>query len=424
MTTTGPLAAHPYFIRLSKTGDPNAAISYNLGNGGPTLDQRAVIDAGFLELTRLGALPANDAGRPPVAACRRRDDQEHDRPAAPAGTATTATATATGRLTGARGRRAARAPATCGRRSSAERGEQGSLQAATERGCRLLDGMSRLRVGRRPHPRAELGAARPRGIAVRHRPDDRLDRLHERRPGRLGLPADLVRRAVRPARRRHRRRPARSSSRRSRRSRYVTHAQGHDDADGDAPGRPHRRRRARRSPSPARAPRATPSTSPQRTPTRTRRRRPRRRPRPPDGTFSRRRPDHRRHDGAQRRRRQPERRDGARTAHRRLRLRARGPCSSTSPTRTTTTTARATTPTRRRRLPAGAFDLQRFQVYDAGTDVIFRVQTRDLSADVRQPARRAAGRRLRPVPARRRRRRPPRSRSATTRSRRPSPGVG
>jgi carbohydrate-binding DOMON domain-containing protein len=27
----------------------------------------------------------------------------------------------------------------------------------------------------------------------------------------------------------------------------------------------------------------------------------------------------------------------------------------------------------------GAFDLQRFQVYDAGTDVIFRVQTRDLS---------------------------------------------
>jgi glucoamylase len=60
VTTTGPLAAHPYFIRLSKTGDPNAAISYNLGNGGPTLDQRAVIDAGFLELVRLGELPVND----------------------------------------------------------------------------------------------------------------------------------------------------------------------------------------------------------------------------------------------------------------------------------------------------------------------------------------------------------------------------
>ncbi len=60
VTTSGPLASHPYFIRLSKTGDPNAAISYNLGNGGPTLDQRTVIDAGFLELSRLGELAASD----------------------------------------------------------------------------------------------------------------------------------------------------------------------------------------------------------------------------------------------------------------------------------------------------------------------------------------------------------------------------
>ncbi len=60
VTTNGPLATHPYFIRLSKTGDPNAAISYNVGNGGPTLDQRSVIDAGFLELVRLGLKPVND----------------------------------------------------------------------------------------------------------------------------------------------------------------------------------------------------------------------------------------------------------------------------------------------------------------------------------------------------------------------------
>ena len=60
VTTNGPLSTKPYFIRLSKTGDPNAAISYNVGNGGPTLDQRSVIDAGFLELVRLGELPAND----------------------------------------------------------------------------------------------------------------------------------------------------------------------------------------------------------------------------------------------------------------------------------------------------------------------------------------------------------------------------
>lgn len=60
VTTNGPLADHPYYIRLSKTGDPNAALSYNLGNGGPTLDQRSVIDAGFLELVRLGLKPSNN----------------------------------------------------------------------------------------------------------------------------------------------------------------------------------------------------------------------------------------------------------------------------------------------------------------------------------------------------------------------------
>lgn len=60
VTTSGPLSGAPYFIRLSKTGDPDAPVSYNLGNGGPTLDQRAVVDAGFLELVRLGLLPAGD----------------------------------------------------------------------------------------------------------------------------------------------------------------------------------------------------------------------------------------------------------------------------------------------------------------------------------------------------------------------------
>jgi glucoamylase len=59
VTTSGPDGPR-YFIRLSKTGDPNAAISYSLGNGGPTLDQRAVIDGGFQELVRLGELPASD----------------------------------------------------------------------------------------------------------------------------------------------------------------------------------------------------------------------------------------------------------------------------------------------------------------------------------------------------------------------------
>ena len=59
VTTTGPDGPR-YFIRLSKTGDPNAAISYSLGNGGPTLDQRSVLDGGFQELVRLGELPITD----------------------------------------------------------------------------------------------------------------------------------------------------------------------------------------------------------------------------------------------------------------------------------------------------------------------------------------------------------------------------
>jgi glucoamylase len=60
VTTTGPYGSGRYFIRVSKTGDPNAAISYGLGNGSITADQRAVVDAGFLELVRLGILPARD----------------------------------------------------------------------------------------------------------------------------------------------------------------------------------------------------------------------------------------------------------------------------------------------------------------------------------------------------------------------------
>ena len=61
VTSNGPLSAQPYFIRVDKTGDPNQAFSYTLGNGDPTSqDQRSVVDQGFLELVRLGELPASD----------------------------------------------------------------------------------------------------------------------------------------------------------------------------------------------------------------------------------------------------------------------------------------------------------------------------------------------------------------------------
>jgi glucoamylase len=56
VTSTGPDSSSPYFLRLSKTGDPNAATSYSLSNGGPTVAQDTVIDGGFQELVRLGEL--------------------------------------------------------------------------------------------------------------------------------------------------------------------------------------------------------------------------------------------------------------------------------------------------------------------------------------------------------------------------------
>jgi glucan 1,4-alpha-glucosidase len=62
VTDTGPYGDHRYFIRLSPTGDPNAAETYDLNNGSlKNVDQRSVVDAGFLELTRLGELPATDS---------------------------------------------------------------------------------------------------------------------------------------------------------------------------------------------------------------------------------------------------------------------------------------------------------------------------------------------------------------------------
>lgn len=71
VTTNGPYisASVPeYFIRVTKgtnptTGqaDPDVPYDYMLNNGNMTnVDQRAVIDAGFLDLVRLGVLPAND----------------------------------------------------------------------------------------------------------------------------------------------------------------------------------------------------------------------------------------------------------------------------------------------------------------------------------------------------------------------------
>ena len=61
-TTNGPLAPHRYYLRLTKDGDANAGTTYTIGDGGPTVDQRTVVDPSFLELVRFGVKPADDAG--------------------------------------------------------------------------------------------------------------------------------------------------------------------------------------------------------------------------------------------------------------------------------------------------------------------------------------------------------------------------
>jgi glucoamylase len=61
VTTNGPLSRHPYFLRLTKDGHPNAATTYALGDGGPTsIDQRRVVDPSFLDLVRYGILGPHD----------------------------------------------------------------------------------------------------------------------------------------------------------------------------------------------------------------------------------------------------------------------------------------------------------------------------------------------------------------------------
>jgi glucoamylase len=62
LTSTGPLSGDPYYLRLTVDGQPDAGTTYTIGDGGPTIDQRAVVDPSFLELVRLGVKPAGAAG--------------------------------------------------------------------------------------------------------------------------------------------------------------------------------------------------------------------------------------------------------------------------------------------------------------------------------------------------------------------------
>jgi glucoamylase len=63
VTRTGHLdgtQSSGYYIRIDNNTDPNDGYMLNVHNGGGTWDERDIVDAGFLELVRLGIRPAND----------------------------------------------------------------------------------------------------------------------------------------------------------------------------------------------------------------------------------------------------------------------------------------------------------------------------------------------------------------------------
>jgi glucoamylase len=64
VTTTGhlggPLAPQGYYMRINNNTDPNDGYQLDVHNGGGTWDERDVVDAGFLELVRLGIRAADD----------------------------------------------------------------------------------------------------------------------------------------------------------------------------------------------------------------------------------------------------------------------------------------------------------------------------------------------------------------------------
>ena len=59
-TSTGPRAKGTYFLRITENDDPNDGARIEINSGGGTYDEREIVDAGFLELVRLGIRPARD----------------------------------------------------------------------------------------------------------------------------------------------------------------------------------------------------------------------------------------------------------------------------------------------------------------------------------------------------------------------------
>jgi len=59
-TSNGPLGDGHYYLRIAPTGKPDQSTPLEINSGGGSYDQREIVDAGFLELVRLGIKSAED----------------------------------------------------------------------------------------------------------------------------------------------------------------------------------------------------------------------------------------------------------------------------------------------------------------------------------------------------------------------------
>ncbi|HET6670481.1 MAG TPA: glycoside hydrolase family 15 protein [Pyrinomonadaceae bacterium] len=59
-TSNGSLTSSNYFLRVTEDSDPNDGDRIEINSGGGVYDEREIVDAGFLELVRLGIKAAND----------------------------------------------------------------------------------------------------------------------------------------------------------------------------------------------------------------------------------------------------------------------------------------------------------------------------------------------------------------------------
>ena len=61
VTTTGTHPERSYYLRVTENGDPNDGAQVEINSGGGSYDEREIVDAGFLELVRLGIKRADDS---------------------------------------------------------------------------------------------------------------------------------------------------------------------------------------------------------------------------------------------------------------------------------------------------------------------------------------------------------------------------